>query len=97
MPESNVGYEGWRFEVWKSSCWIDNEIAIAWLREVFVPQSGTGPGKETRLLVMDGHASHESDELQYMCFRNNIHLLYLPAHASHVLQPLDVGVFSSLK
>ena len=28
---------------------------------------------------------------------NNIHLLCLPAHTSHILQPLDVGVFKSFK
>jgi len=28
---------------------------------------------------------------------NNIHLLCLPAHTTHILQPLDVGVFKSFK
>ena len=28
---------------------------------------------------------------------NDIHLLCLPAHTTHLLQPLDVGVFRSLK
>jgi hypothetical protein len=31
------------------------------------------------------------------CFKNNIHLLFLPPHTSHVLQPLDLLVFSPLK
>ena len=31
------------------------------------------------------------------CKENNIHLLYLPAHASHVLQPLDLALFSVVK
>ena len=31
------------------------------------------------------------------CYLNNIYLLFLPAHCSHVLQPLDLGCFSSLK
>src|SRR5437667_705595 len=33
----------------------------------------------------------------YLCFRENIYMLFLPPHTSHALQPLDVGVFSSLK
>ena len=28
---------------------------------------------------------------------NEIHLLFLPAHCTHILQPLDVGVFDSFK
>jgi len=29
--------------------------------------------------------------------KNKIHLLYLPAHASHLLQPLDLALFSVVK
>ena len=29
--------------------------------------------------------------------KNKIHLLYLPAHASHLLQPLDLAPFSVIK
>ncbi len=32
-----------------------------------------------------------------MCYLHNVYLLFLPAHTSHVLQPLDLGRFSSLK
>jgi 4-hydroxybenzoate polyprenyltransferase len=32
-----------------------------------------------------------------MCYLNNIYLFFLPAHCSHILQPLDLGCFSSLK
>lgn len=31
------------------------------------------------------------------CYKNNIYLLFLPLYMSHVLQPLDIGVFSPLK
>ncbi|EXA30734.1 anhydro-N-acetylmuramic acid kinase [Fusarium oxysporum f. sp. pisi HDV247] len=50
-----------------------------------------------RLLIVDGHGSHTSDEFMTMCYLNNVHLLFFPAHTSHVLQPLDLGCFSSLK
>ena len=33
----------------------------------------------------------------YECFKNNIYILYFPAHASHVLQPLDLSIFSPIK
>ncbi|KAF1923886.1 DDE-domain-containing protein [Didymella exigua CBS 183.55] len=33
----------------------------------------------------------------WLCKLNKIHLLYLPAHATHLLQPLDLAPFSVLK
>lgn len=38
-----------------------------------------------------------TEEFLFECYDNNIYLLFLPAHASHVLQPLDVAVFGPLK
>ena len=49
------------------------------------------------LLMQDGHSNHNSFELIQVARKNDIHLLYLPAHITHVLQPLDVGVISSFK
>jgi 4-hydroxybenzoate polyprenyltransferase len=39
----------------------------------------------------------KTTEFMYLCYQNNVHLLFLPPHTSHVLQPLDLSVFSSLK
>lgn len=33
----------------------------------------------------------------YECYRNNIYLLFLLAHTSHVLQPLDLAIFGPVK
>jgi hypothetical protein len=33
----------------------------------------------------------------YLCFQNNVHLLFLLLYTSYILQPLDLSVFSSLK
>lgn len=50
-----------------------------------------------RLLIMNGHGSHITVGFISFCMDNAIDLLILPPHWSHVLQPLDVGVFSPLK
>lgn len=77
--------------------WTSNAIAVEWLEKLFLPQTRPEDESEARLLVVDGHGSHTSDDFMWICYANNVHLLFLPAHASHVLQPLDLGVFSSLK
>jgi len=49
------------------------------------------------LLILDGHSSHLTAEFDTFCKKNAIVCLCMPAHASHLLQPLDVGVFGLLK
>ena len=49
------------------------------------------------ILIQDGHTSHVSIQLIELARANNVHILCLPAHTTHLLQPLDVGVFKSFK
>lgn len=49
------------------------------------------------MLVVDGHESHQSAEFEQFCKGRNIIPICMPSHSSHLLQPLDVGVFSPLK
>lgn len=53
-------------------------------------------GKETlpMLLIIDVHKTHEVLDL---CRDHNIHVLLLPVHLTHILQPLDVAVFNIYK
>jgi hypothetical protein len=89
-------FKGWKWDHQKKG-WTDNSIGLEWLRKVFIPLTQPDDPFEARLLVLDGHGSHATVEFIWECFQNNIQLLYLPPHASHVLQPLDVAVFSPLK
>ena len=48
-------------------------------------------------MLVDGHRSHIDLEVSKFCSENQILLYCLPPHSSHLLQPLDVGFFRSLK
>ena len=50
-----------------------------------------------QLLIMDSHGSHATAEFDSFCIENQIILLYMPPHSSHILQPLDVSCFAFLK
>lgn len=52
---------------------------------------------EWRLLIFDGFESHLNVELIEFSLQKKILPFCLPAHTSHVLQPLDVGVFSAMQ
>lgn len=50
-----------------------------------------------RLLIIDGFSAHVDPDLMSYCVRFDIDILFLPPHSTHLLQPLDVGVFQPLK
>ncbi|KAJ0122868.1 hypothetical protein HZ326_31548, partial [Fusarium oxysporum f. sp. albedinis] len=87
---------GWQVTFSKNG-WTGNSIALEWLEKVFLPQTAPADPADARLLIVDGHGSHATEEFMAKCYLNNVYLLFLPAHCSHVLQPLDLGCFSSLK
>ena len=74
--------------------WINNEIGLLWLQQCFDVETATDD--EYRILCVDGHASHISTQAIEFCVQKRIILLCLPAHTTHILQPLDVGVFGPL-
>ena len=76
--------------------WTSNAIGVAWLRRIFIPET-TRPETRRRLLILDGHGSHIDIDFLWLCKQNQIELLYLPAHSSHILQPLDLAPFSVIK
>lgn len=69
-------------------------LALEWLEKVFEPGSRKICGNLPRLLIFDGHGSHITYEFVLFCINRNILLLCLPSHSTHLLQPLDVGLFS---
>ncbi|KAJ4436446.1 hypothetical protein ANN_19079 [Periplaneta americana] len=52
---------------------------------------------KTVVLFMDSHASHVTPEFLSMAGDNNVHIVTFPSHTTHLLQPLDVGVYRPLK
>jgi hypothetical protein len=87
---------------WTYTCspnaFTSNDIGLQWLQDIFIPNTTQDliPG-QYRLLILDGHKSHTTIEFMMKCTTNKIIPYYLIPHASHILQPLDLTVFSSLK
>ena len=77
--------------------WTDNKLCMEWIRNCFEPETRSYLRGEYRMLIVDGHASHVSTEFIRFAQEHKIVCLCLPAHSTHLLQPLDVGVFGPLK
>jgi hypothetical protein len=76
--------------------WTDNETGLEWIRH-FDKHTAARRVGGWRMIVLDGHESHYSAEFERFCKDKNIIPVYMPPHSSHLLQPLDVGLFGPLK
>jgi DDE superfamily endonuclease len=71
-------------------------IAIAWLKH-FIKYTNAGPDKPWKILLLDGHITHENEDFIILAHENHIKPFEYPSHLTHILQPLDVGVFRPWK
>ena len=86
----------WRFSGSQNG-WTSNQHGVEWLRQCFEPDTREKADGNYRLLILDGHGSHVTGSFIMHCMDHRIALMRLPPHTSHVLQPLDVGLFGPLK
>jgi hypothetical protein len=76
--------------------WTDNETGLEWIRH-FDKHTKQRTKGTYRMLIVDGHESHMSVEFNQYCKENNIIPVSMPPHSSHLVQPLDVALYSPLK
>ena len=89
--------KGWKFAA-NTTGWTNNFHGLKWIEHFDnATKSQLQSPYDYRLLVCDGHDSHISADFVAYCIHHRIDLILLPPHSSHLLQPLDVGVFSPLK
>ena len=77
--------------------WMDSEVFIGWLVNVFIPGIEERNVKKPVLLLIDGHKTHVSMEASDTCIAHGIELYCLLEHSSHLMQPLDLRFFGQLK
>ena len=74
--------------------YMDSDLFVQWLEEVFIPNCGRS---RPVLLIMDNLGAHMTPRAIDLARDNQIELLCLPAHSTHLLRPLDVRIFHLVK
>ena len=82
--------------VYTSSGWTNQVLGLEWIKHFDVHTVKQAKGGY-RLLIVDDHNSHINIEFIEFCLASNIIAYCLPSHSTHLLQPLDVGLFSPLQ
>nr|XP_034195125.1 uncharacterized protein LOC117611280 [Osmia lignaria] len=87
-PEGSIGMVS-------DSGFINTDLFIEYVHHF---KENVQPTKDNSvLLILDNHSSHLSLAAIDYCRNSGIHLLTLPPHSSHKMQPLDRGFFGPLK
>ncbi|KAL2087969.1 hypothetical protein ACEWY4_016797 [Coilia grayii] len=73
--------------------YMDSDLFLKWL-EHFVRYARQ---ERPLLIFMDQHEAHVGTGVVDFCRANQIEVVCLPSHTTHVLQPLDVSVYDPLK
>lgn len=73
-----------------SSCWMETDIFYNYMAKILIPALG----EERPVLIVFTHVDTKVIE---MPIKNDVTIIKLPPHTSHLLQPLDVAVFKSFK
>lgn len=70
-----------------------------WLEKLFIKQVRAKEPDPNQwiLLILDGHGSHVADKFVKFAAQHKVHVVLLPPHTTHKLQPLDVGCFGPFK
>ena len=76
--------------------WTTDAHGLAWLNQVFEPETKIKAGRGWRLLFVDGHGSHLNMKFLDRCRELKIMLAIYPPRSTHILQPLDVSCFNPL-
>lgn len=77
--------------------WMTSEAFFEYISNVFYPWLVKKEIQFPVILYLDGHKSHITLPLSNFCREKSIILISLLPNSTHILQPLDVGLFRSLK
>jgi len=77
-----------------SSGWMDMELFNVWFKRHFLRYA---PAARPLLLLMDGHSSHYCIDTVQLAASEGVTLFVLPPNTTHLMQPLDKGIFGPLK
>jgi hypothetical protein len=98
LPKHIVSHvpNGWGVGKSKSG-WMTSESFFEYITNIFYPWLVSENVEFPVILYLDGHKSHVTLPLTDFCRQKQIVVISLLPNSTHILQPLDVGLFKSLK
>ena len=79
------------------SGWFDSNVFQDWFEKVAVPYFDRIRDRGPKVILGDNVPSHLNPNVIKKAEEKGIKFVFLPPNSTHLLQPLDVAVFRSLK
>eukprot|EP00198_Chlamydomonas_reinhardtii_P009107 XP_001698444.1 predicted protein [Chlamydomonas reinhardtii] len=83
--------------VQQANAYMNNVIFLRWFQQKFLPYTAVLRADKFVILVLDNFAAHVHVDVLDLAAANRVHVIGLPPHSTHVLQPLDRTCMHSLK
>ena len=97
VSDQSPAFESLRIHLHNTSCYIQTPFSsLQWI-QLFNKLTKDSPKGTHSMLICDQFGSHLTYDFVKYCEDHKIIPFFLPPHSSHLLQPLDVGVFSAYK
>jgi hypothetical protein len=74
-----------------------NVVKDHFIAEIRLRRERLGNLNARAIVLMDGHASHKTEQVRAMLASEGIDISFLFPHSSHIIQALDLGVFCTFK
>lgn len=102
LPQSCREYIGYYAFSGSEKGWMNRVIFREWVCNVFIPEAKKrrdelGDASDRIFLLLDSHSSRRAPVTLQHLKDENIDVVTIPAHSSHILQPLDLTVFAAFK
>ena len=94
--ENNLISFNWIIAVSEND-WTNDIFKMIWFCMIFHLCTQAHTVSQYWLLILDRYESYGTSEFDHFCIKHLIIALCMSPHSSHLLQPLDVGCFASLK
>lgn len=93
MAPDNEGYPGTTYAATKKG-WMETAVFQNYFERSFLKIIGS---ERPVIVIYDGHSTHLSVNLIKKAIEEEVTIIKLPPHTSHLLQPLDLAVIGPFR
>lgn len=95
-PVQNLKYPEGFVIATQPKAWMDEDLMIRWIKEIWVPYI-IGKGGRESILCLDSFRAHLKDRVIAEYRQHRIHKAVIPGGCTSIIQPLDVSLSKPFK